>query len=299
MESKLMNIRCDNCGAEYRVSSRGELVCRFCGSKIYMTDRDFEDYQHTRDEMLESDRFTNDMAENDGDVLGLWQSASLMDIATESGTHIKFESYYSVALQGKEIYIGKTKIAIIFDNRGDAQGYEDIIKEIVYPSADIKGLGRYLPNITFSSRTADGGYVLILSKEENIYPLFLFSDLKPTTVAWMISRLENLGCLLEFNDMDFRKLALEDLYINPKTHELFIFGGWENVSHSKRRNYLEDLREIAKGLTDINAAPELCRKFLNGRPKSNAYDDFKAWDDVIMNGFGGHNFHQFSENDQK
>ena len=34
MDSKLLNVRCDNCGAEYRISSRGEMVCRFCGSTI-------------------------------------------------------------------------------------------------------------------------------------------------------------------------------------------------------------------------------------------------------------------------
>ena len=60
MDSKLLNVRCDNCGAEYRISSRGEMVCRFCGSNVYLSDKDFKAYKNTRDNMLMSDRFTND-----------------------------------------------------------------------------------------------------------------------------------------------------------------------------------------------------------------------------------------------
>ena len=113
-------------------------------------------------------------------------------------------------------------------------------------------------------------------------------------MAWIISRLENLGCLLEFNNMDFRALRVEDLYINPKTHELFILDGWDGVEKTSRRNYLKDIRLIAKDIMDTSTAPELCLKFLDGEPKETAYDDFSAWDEVIMKGFNGHNFHQFN-----
>ena len=35
-------------------------------------------------------------------------------------------------------------------------------------------------------------------------------------------------------------------------------------------------------------------KFLDSDPEETAYDDFSAWDEVIMKGFNGHNFHQFN-----
>ena len=57
--SKLLNIRCDNCGSEYRVSSRGEMNCRFCGSKVYLSDSDFKGFLKTRDEMLQKDKYNN------------------------------------------------------------------------------------------------------------------------------------------------------------------------------------------------------------------------------------------------
>ncbi len=294
MDSKLLNVRCDNCGAEYRISSRGEMVCRFCGSNVYLSDKDFKAYKNTRDNMLMSDRFTNDEAADTGDVLRLWNNGSTANFKTIKGVNISFDCYYSVILDDKEVYIGADKIAVIFSNTFSLTNFTVNLSQIEYPSADIKDLSRFLPNIIFKSALEDGRSIIIISKTDNIYPLFLFENLKATTVAWIISRLENLGCLLEFNNMDFRALRAEDLYINPKTHELFILDGWDGVEKTSRRNYLKDIRLIAKDIMDTSTAPELCMKFLDGEPKETAYDDFSAWDEVIMKGFNGHNFHQFN-----
>ncbi len=294
MDSKLLNVRCDNCGAEYRISSRGEMVCRFCGSNVYLSDMDFKAYKNTRDNMLMSDRFTNDEAADTGDVLRLWNNGSTANFKTIKGVNISFDCYYSVILDDKEVYIGADKIAVIFSNTFSLTNFTVNLSQIEYPSADIKDLSRFLPNIIFKSALEDGRAIIIISKTDNIYPLFLFENLKATTVAWIISRLENLGCLLEFNNMDFRELRAEDLYINPKTHELFILDGWDGVEKTSRRNYLKDMRLIAKDIMDTSTAPELCMKFLDGDPEETAYDDFSAWDEVIMKGFNGHNFHQFN-----
>lgn len=294
MDSKLLNVRCDNCGAEYRISSRGEMVCRFCGSNVYLSDKDFKAYKNTRDNMLMSDRFTNDEAADTGDVLRLWNNGSTANFNTIKGVNISFDCYYSVILDDKEVYIGADKIAVIFSNTFSLTNFTVNLSQIEYPSADIKDLSRFLPNIIFKSALEDGRSIIIISKTDNIYPLFLFENLKATTVAWIISRLENLGCLLEFNNMDFRALRAEDLYINPKTHELFILDGWDGVEKTSRRNYLKDIRLIAKDIMDTSTAPELCMKFLDGDPEETAYDDFSAWDEVIMKGFNGHNFHQFN-----
>jgi len=295
MESKLLNIKCDNCGAEYRISSRGEMVCRFCGSMIYLSDKDFKSYKNTRDEMLINDRFLNDELASEGDVLKLWNSGSSVNFRTATGNNISFESYYSVILPEKEVYIGSNKIAVVFPDKMPIAPFNNILSEIMYPSADIKGLSKYLPNVTYRAELDDGRGLMLIAKAENIYPLYLFENLKATTVAWMISRFENLGCLLEFNNMDFESIRIEDIYINPKTHELFILDGWEGVSMTSDRNYLKDIRSIAKSVMDISTTPALCMEFLDGAPKPTAYDDFKAWDDVIMKGFGGHNFHKFNE----
>ena len=295
MESKLLNIRCDNCGAEYRISSRGEMVCRFCGSMVYLSDKDFKAYKNTRDEMLHNDRFINDETADEGDILHMWNNSSRVNFTTDRGVNITMDSFYSVILDDKEVYIGSNKVLIVFASISEVTRFNNSLSQIMYPSADIKDLSRFLPNVTFKATLEDGRGIIVVSKSENIYPLFLFENLKATTVAWMISRFENLGCLLEFNDMDFDAISIEDIYINPKTHELFILDGWENVSRTPRRNYLKDIRLIAKDVMDVSTANDMCMQFLNGEPAATAYDDFGNWDDVIMKGFGGHNFHQFNQ----
>ena len=295
MESKLLNIRCDNCGAEYRISSRGEMVCRFCGSMVYLSDKDFKAYKNTRDEMLHNDRFINDETADEGDILHMWNNSSRVNFTTDRGVNVTMDSFYSVILDDKEVYIGSNKVLIVFASISEVTRFNNSLSQIMYPSADIKDLSRFLPNVTFKATLEDGRGIIVVSKSENIYPLFLFENLKATTVAWMISRFENLGCLLEFNDMDFDAISIEDIYINPKTHELFILDGWENVSRTPRRNYLKDIRLIAKDIMDVSTANDMCMQFLNGEPAATAYDDFGNWDDVIMKGFGGHNFHQFNQ----
>ena len=295
MDSKLLNIRCDNCGAEYRISSRGEMVCRFCGSMVYLSDKDFKAYKNTRDEMLGKDRFTNDEMADEGDILHLWNNSSRVNFTTDKGVNITMDSFYSVILDDKEVYIGSDKLLIVFKSFPEVTRFNSSLSQIMYPSADIKDLSRFLPNVTYKATLEDGRGIAVISKAENIYPLFLFENLKATTVAWMISRFENLGCLLEFNDMDFDAIRIEDIYINPKTHELFILDGWENVSRTSRRNYLKDIRQIAKDVMDCSTANAMCMQFLDGKPAETAYDDFGNWDDVIMKGFGGHNFHQFNQ----
>ena len=295
MESKLLNIRCDNCGAEYSISSRGEMVCRFCGSMVYLSDKDFKAYKNTRDEMLHNDRFINDETADEGDILHMWNNSSRVNFTTDRGVNITMDSFYSVILDDKEIYIGSNKLLIIFKSLSEVTRFAGSLSQIMYPSADIKDLSRFLPNITYKAVLEDGRGIAVISKAENIYPLFLFEDLKASTVAWMISRFENLGCLLEFNEMDFDAIRIEDVYINPKTHELFIPDGWDNVSRTSNRNYLKDIRQIAKDVMDCSTANDMCMQFLNGEPADNAYDDFGNWDDVIMKGFGGHNFHQFNQ----
>lgn len=294
MESKLLNIRCDNCGAEYRISSQGEMICRFCGSKVYLSDKDFKAYKKTRDNMLHNDRFLNDEAADEGDVLRLWINSSKANFTTDKGSTITLDSYYSVITDDKEVYIGSDKIAIVFKNALSVANFTFMLSQMEYPSADIKGLSRFLPNVIYKADLEDGRGLMIVSKTENVYPLFLFENLKATTVAWIISRFENLGCLLEFNNMDFKAIKTEDIYINPKTHELFILDGWEGVEKTSRRNYLKDMRQIAKDVMDISTAPELCMEFLNKSPAETAYDDFSDWDNVIEKGFNGHNFHQFN-----
>ncbi len=294
--SKLLNIRCDNCGSEYRVSSRGEMNCRFCGSKVYLSDSDFKGFLKTRDEMLQKDKFNNDAVNSDGDILGFYSSGgSIKNFVQKNGRVI--DKYISAIYDrpGRTVYIGKDVVVIVFDSKDVADIFINNLGKIRYPSADIKGLYKYTPHVYFAGELEDGTFAVFLDKAENIYPLEWFSEgLKPQTTAWIISRFENIGCLLEFSEIDMQDLSIEDAFINPKTHEMFLLDNWHNIiPASREKKYLKGMRELIKGIHCTSATPKLYEEFLNSEPASNAYEDFERWDNVIMNGFSGHNFHKF------
>ena len=107
--------------------------------------------------------------------------------------------------------------------------------------------------------------------------------------------MENFACLLEFNGMDFSHMDEYSVFINPKTHEAHLLGGWWDVPRAGKQVALSSLRRTAKRITGSRLAegPKEYEEFINSKPKSNAYDDFAAWDAVIEYGFGGHNFANF------
>ena len=90
-----------------------------------------DDSKNTRDNMLMSDRFTNDEAADTGDVLRLWNNGSTANFKTIKGVNISFDCYYSVILDDKEVYIGADKIAVIFSNTFSLTNFTVNLSQIV------------------------------------------------------------------------------------------------------------------------------------------------------------------------
>lgn len=296
MESKLFNIRCDNCGAEYRINSRGEMNCPFCGSKIYLNDKDFEEYLKTREEMLVKDKLANDLANSDGDVLHKWNN-ELTKTVESKNKPINIRYYYQYEHHEKEVYVGSTKVVIIFKNSQVANKAISRVQELSYPSADIKGLAMFFPLLSHMIELDDGRCLVVYDKPENVYPLALFNKLDPKQVAWIISRMENFACLFQYNAIDTWELDKYDLYINPKTHQVYILDGWEFVNplFNFDNGLLTATRKIAKDLMYIDRAPKDVITFIESKPMLEAYDDFDWWDKILQSSYNGHHFVPFTE----
>jgi serine/threonine protein kinase len=70
----------------------------------------------------------------------------------------------------------------------------------------------------------------IISKPEGSFLLkdilTKFPSIPEKHVAWIISRLYNIGCLLEANNLVHLDISLNSVLINPETHWAGIYGGW-------------------------------------------------------------------------
>lgn len=72
----------------------------------------------------------------------------------------------------------------------------------------------------------DGSSFIVIEKRQGVYPLKMLGTLLDRHVAWVISRLENLCCLLSYNDMVSNGLTVENLFVDPENHQLYLYGGW-------------------------------------------------------------------------
>lgn len=291
--------KCKNCGGEFEIHTHGELVCPFCGSKQYFTDSDFKGYDEFRDSLLRFLRVSNDEEVENGDVLSLWNHHHTLEVEGQNGESVEISYTFHTVVDGVKVYISKDNAVYVFDrkNKDYVKKMFDRLDNLEYPSADIKDLKRFLPSLNLSLDLKDESILVAFSKPENVYPLFAFSNLSPKHVAWIISRMENFSCLLEFNGLDFKHMDQNGVYINPKTHEAYLIGGWWDVPAAGKGIALTSLRKTATELLGdrIKEGPKMLEEFLASKPQSNAYDDFAAWDAVIENGFGGHHFTKFNE----
>ena len=292
----MLKYKCQNCAGEMEIHSHGELKCPFCGSKRYFSDAELAGYKGYRDNVLQYVRASNDALFEKGDTLRLWRDSDTAVFESREG-EITAAYTYRTQTDGVDVYINKESVIYVFpsDKRILADRMLGAVRSLKFPSADIKDLQNTLPHLKARYELKGGEALLVFEKSENMYPLFVFSELHPKHVAWMISRMENTCCLLEFNECDHMHMDEDNLFINPISHEAFLYGGGWDLRPGSPVTALADLRKTAKRITGsrIKAGPAMYTEFLNSKPRGTAYDDFEYWDAVIEKGFGGHHFAEF------
>ena len=176
------------------------------------------------------------------------------------------------------------------------------IQMLTIPPADVKGLHECFPRLNGRYDLKGGGVMLAFARTDNLFPLPMFGSLKPEHVAWIISRLENICCVLDYSNMIHGKIAEETVWINPFNHHAVLMGHWWSASkkgHGKELSGNPDLKGLRQTAVKIlgihkDEAPKEMIKFLEEKPASDAFDDFEKWDKVIENGFGGRRFAQMN-----
>ncbi len=293
----MLKYKCGNCGGEFEIHSHGELMCPYCGTKQYFSDAELKGYKGYRDNVLQYVRSFNDRVFEEGDVLKLWSDSDMETLVSSTGDTIEITYTYRSKTDDIDVFVNKNSVIYVFpaEKKLCADSMLRNIDSLKYPSADIKKMRNIFPHLKARYELENGGVILAFTKSENVYPMFVFTDLHPKHVAWMISRMENISCLMEFNECDHRHMDEDNLFINPESHEVLLYGGWWDMTGYSPVSCLEKLRKTAKRVTGsrLKDGPAEYERFLDSVPKASAYEDFEYWDSVIENGFGGHNFTKF------
>lgn len=296
----MISFKCTNCGGEMAVSRIGDLKCPYCGSNKFFSDRQLQEYKAFRLRMLEYLSAAADDEKAADYLERLWNDTETVVFKNEDGTDITIQYIYKSVENGIWMYAARRNVIYIYPAERKWQA-EDSIKffsQVTYPKADMKGLDRSFPVLAGKFRLDDGRLMIVYAKDENVYPAAMFGSLSAKHVEWIISRLENVACVLAFNDLAHNGITAESVFINPKTHEAALYGNWykakEHLQGSKQD--LKDIRTTATSLLgkEYGDAPQPLINFLNQPPIGNAYDDFARWDQVIEKELGGRHFTQFT-----
>ena len=251
----MISYKCSNCAAELFLDSSGELKCPYCGSKTHLTDTELLDYKETRKNILNQLRAMHDSEANsiDGNKAGrLWEINELVTFEGMDGSEIEINYTFFYEEDEIKTYITKNSVVHIFpaSKISYVADFINSVDRIVYPSADIKNMSKYFPVIKANMMLNDGRKLLALAKPENVYPVFAFGNLKPKTTAWIVSRLENFACVFEYSDVTHRGINTNTVFINPKTHEAYLLGGWWKL-RTKNSYSNDDLLAIRKTANNI------------------------------------------------
>lgn len=291
-EKPMITYKCENCGGEMVIRASGDLVCDYCGSKSHFSDTQLREYREFRKNMLEylSASANRDIKKKDDQYL--WDYAQQECFVTEDGQDVVVEYLFKTTDDGIPMFMTREAVLYVFpkERAVDADRMTEYIGKVQFPGADMKGLGRLFPKLKSRLSLQDGSRLLAFQREKDMYPLESFGALPYEHAAWILSRLENLCCVLEYSELVHNGLRLEAIYINPYTHEAALYGGWWKTEAKKGEDTtdLKDIRKLILRLLGVNRenSPKAFLEFLNSTPCGDAYTDFEAWDRVIEEKLG-------------
>lgn len=105
--------------------------------------------------------------------------------------------------------------------------------------------------------------------------------------AWIISRLMNILCILEFSKVNHYGITPDNLFIDPEAHRVYLLGGWwyargqnENplgmcsqaVKYYESKQSPED-----RALIDLRCVKDLARVLLSKKEKDPVPSEIRAW----------------------
>lgn len=307
----MKNLNCRNCGAPMVIEPSGTTAyCPYCQSEYVLDHRDTDYYRDFYMRMRDFFRLSADGQERRRRADALWQQAEQEVFECSDGRQIRVASLHSFSDRVMTAYAARQSVIFRFapEQAGQADRFRKAIAMLDYPSADTRSLADFFPAVSGGYTLRDGSVLLAVKKREDEYPLRLFGKLTGRHAAWLVGRMENLCCVLEYSSIVHPDFGIDTLYIDPYDHQACLYGGWWNAVRNHTtvngkvlttRDNLTALRETAARVLGFASAadakatedvPEPFAAFLRSAPEGNAYEDFERWDAVLIQSYGERKF---------
>lgn len=219
-------LKCKMCNGILDFDPRQNLaVCPYCGNKSTVFDHDrklFEQFQEQFAALL-------NQSPKAAPEEGFWVDASREELVREDGAVMEITYLTKRRTDLCTMYVARCNILFLFEpeHAGYAARYREMTEKLTYPSPEMeRELANYVPRVVTECRLEDGRIFLAIEKKEGTYPLQMLGTLMDRHVAWIVSRLENLCCLLDYNQMTLNAFTAENLFVDPANHQIYLYGGW-------------------------------------------------------------------------
>lgn len=230
-------------------------------------------------------------------------------------------------------YSGMDKIAYVFDSGKEkwAHRFTQNVSDFSFLDKSMKSAYKdRIPNIE-GTKTNDGKTVIVLKKKPLEYPMDLFfsayrGKIGGRDIAWMISRMVDLCCLLYVNELTHNGIAIENLYICPKDHYICLYGGWQYAARigdkmigttklvynlmptsaktTKIATPITDMecvrnifRNVVKDYCDpVQHIPSQIKKWIDAGSTDDPIYEYERWNQALDKAYGERVFQIFSAN---
>lgn len=301
-------IRCPGCGATLEPDNNLiSAKCQFCGTTIALSPGDLGVDMTTA--VVLAEMFHGDAAGvflkkkmEELNIDEYWKHhAQTVKLVAEDASVVEISCIHHAVSQNTAIFMGRTNVFLLFSDPKEEKRYVDTASSLRYPPDDKQSIKHCLPEITHRFVLQDRRVLIVINRGRDEYPLASFRKLPDTHAAWIISRLQNLCCLLQYNNLSLSDIDIRDLYINPETHQVCLYGGLWRASRtsgtlSNANPYEAELMAVRKiaaaamgfsGIEDARSAvPEAFYDFLSEKPKDDAFSDFAWWDISLTLAYG-------------
>ncbi len=307
----MKNLNCRNCGGPMVIDPSGTTAhCPYCKTDYVLDHRDTDYYREFHARMRSFFSLSADGQERRRRADELWAQADREVFDCADGKQINVTHLHRFSLPLMTAYAARQSVIFRFEEAQAALSdkYRRAVSLLDYPSADTRNLSRFFPVISGGFALKDGGVLLAVKKSEDEYPLRLFGKLSGRHTAWLVGRMENLCCVMEYSSIVHPEFGIDSLYIDPYEHQASLYGGWWSAVRNHTtvngrilttRDNLYALRETAAKVLGFSSAaaaketddiPKPFADFLKSEPESNAYDDFAKWDDTLIRSYGERKF---------
>lgn len=164
---------------------------------------------------------------------GVWHKKNFIRLITEDGRKLDISFKHHGVFEIGEYYVCN-KVVVYVINKGCDKYYDNAllrIKSLTFESGKMEEMRNFFPTVHSSKKLNDGRLCMVLNKAEDMYPLRCILNayngkIPDKHVAWIINRLSNLACYLQYSNLVSNGFNVENVFISPTKHAACLMGGW-------------------------------------------------------------------------